>query len=261
MKPALLTPLFCALIFLGCDKGEDEIKQEEVVEMVVGSAGGSVKSSDGVVSISIPEASLSEDVTITIEKVSSPLSGNIGDTYKFGPEGIEFDTAVTISFNYSEDSVASNESDLGVFFVNGDSWEYIPTEIDSSGNIVKGYVDHFTTFGVLVAPVISTIFDNLWDVTLNYPNDVSWHADVDFYVESPKAYTKYDEPDYPGLYLSFGDLSLLRITYNDVEILKVEIVWDIGAGEKYVYTGTVNSSAKTMEGTHLGPGTWSAVVK
>src|SRR5262245_2521689 len=68
-------------------------------EQTVGATGGTAVSSDGMLTVTIPEGALSADTIITVEEISSPIAGSIGVTYEIGPTGTQFKNPVTLSFN------------------------------------------------------------------------------------------------------------------------------------------------------------------
>lgn len=101
----------------------------------------------------------------------------------------------------------------------------------------------------LFKPYLEIINNSTWDVTIFFNSSTSWHADVTFYSNGT---TKYDEPSYPGLYLSYGKWSL---SGNQIH-------WDIGPGSSYIFDGTIKDNS--MSGTFVYVGetkTWSAIKK
>lgn len=89
-----------------------------------------------------------------------------------------------------------------------------------------------------------------WDFTIVHSATVSWHADVIFYENGT---TKYDEPDSPGLYTTYGTWSLSETTLS----------YDMDASDgsnNYVFTGTI--SGTNMNGTYsfgIETKSWHAV--
>lgn len=108
-------------------------------------------------------------------------------------------------------------------------------------------IESITKSFKITNPIIDNIINTTWDVTIFFNSSTTWHADVTFL---PDGTTRYDEPDFPGLYLSYGKWSLISN----------KIHWDIGPGDSYVFDGTVIGD--TMSGTFVYAGaikTWSAV--
>lgn len=60
-----------------------------------------------------------------------------------------------------------------------------------------------TKKGTVSKPVV--LKDTTWDVTIIYSSALSWHANVTFFADGT---TKYDEPDSPGVFTSYGAWTL-----------------------------------------------------
>lgn len=101
----------------------------------------------------------------------------------------------------------------------------------------------------IIKPIIDNILNTTWDVSIFFNSTATWHADVTFNSDGT---TRYDEPESPGAYLTYGKWS----------ITKDQIHWDIGFDDDYIFDGTVTGN--TMSGTFVYGGetkTWSAVKK
>jgi len=109
------------------------------------------------------------------------------------------------------------------------------------------------TYNVVSKTVKINVLYNLnnttWDVLIIYDVNNSWHADVVFNSDGT---TKYDEPDSPGVYLSYG---VWTMTGNNIH-------FGIGLDPNYVFDGTIVGN--TMSGTFkfgTATKTWSAIKK
>ena len=111
--------------------------------------------------------------------------------------------------------------------------------------------------GVSYSPELSantpTLSETTWDFTIVFNETTTWHADVDFYEDGT---TRYDEPESPGLFTTYGVWSL------DGN----ELWYDLGASDDqsfYVFTGdlTENSMSGTFNWPDSDPKIWSAVLK
>lgn len=96
-----------------------------------------------------------------------------------------------------------------------------------------------TSYGTEQTYSTSSLDDTTWDFLLIHDTEISWHADVTFYADGT---TKYDEPEYPGQYLTYGTWSLNGNT----------LTYDMDASNTnntaYQFTGTI--SENTMSGTY-----------
>ena len=123
---------------------------------IVGAAGGTVASDDGVVSVVIPAGALFEDTAIEVTSLTTTPPGGIGTAYLFKPEGLSFDIPVTIAIDYDEldipDGLAESGITLGTF-VNGHQWRYMMGgSVDTSANTVTGTTSSFSTYGLMIRP-------------------------------------------------------------------------------------------------------------
>jgi N-acetylneuraminic acid mutarotase len=118
----------------------------------IGPAGGTVTSSDAMASVTIPAGALSQEIAITVEAVSSPVSGNIGTAYEFGPSGTVFSQAVTISITYDETTLLpGQELNLKLAKLVNNQWQQDPnSSVDQGKNVVSGSTNSFSIYGVIV---------------------------------------------------------------------------------------------------------------
>jgi hypothetical protein len=81
-------------------------------EIKIGTAGGSISSADGVVTLIFPEDALSKKTTISIQPVENMAINGNGKGYKMEPSGIIFNKSATIVFNYANEDTANNAQAL-----------------------------------------------------------------------------------------------------------------------------------------------------
>ncbi len=88
----------------------------------------------------------------------APASNAIVLAYDLGPQGATFDPFITLTFSYSEGSLAPGvtESSLYVAWWNGSKWESLTTIVDTNANTVSAKISHLSTFALL-APVSTTV--------------------------------------------------------------------------------------------------------
>lgn len=120
-----------ALLLTGCkdnnpaDTGEEEEEQQEETDpntssVEVGSGGGTVTSTDNLITIEIPAGALGATETITITVIEPDELGpefdeianeiGIDKAYELGPDGLEFDQPVSVSFASDQTVVQQGDS-------------------------------------------------------------------------------------------------------------------------------------------------------
>ncbi len=111
----------------------------------IGAAGGTITSSDGTVSVTIPAGVLAADTTISVQAITNNAPGGLGTAYRLGPSGMHFSSPVTLQFSYPTDSVQVPEL-LGVAFQDTDNvWYAMPDySVDSITHTVSAPISHFS---------------------------------------------------------------------------------------------------------------------
>ncbi len=121
---------------------------------VIGSAGGTVTSSDGKVVITIPAGALSADTQISIR--INTASGSLGTPYTFAPEGITFNKPVTVTISYADADIPDGASDDSILLAkqyNGYFWRALAhSMVDSNAKTVSAQVIGFSTYGLTIGP-------------------------------------------------------------------------------------------------------------
>ncbi|QNL22339.1 hypothetical protein HZR84_10430 [Hyphobacterium sp. CCMP332] len=151
MKVKSIVSLFILFLFIfGC--GEDNSKSTDITppQNLIGSEGGVVSSTDNSAILTIPAGALSDPTEITLNITTNHPSGNIGLVYDFGPDGLEFNSSVTLSLEYMESDLGNvDESDLSLAVVNGNDWSILNSNVDMDNNIVSASINHFSKFGIV----------------------------------------------------------------------------------------------------------------
>lgn len=71
----------------------------------IGTAGGSIKSTDGRIELVFPSGALNANTTISIQPVTNTSPGGIGLSYHLMPDGITFTKPVNLIYHYTNDEV------------------------------------------------------------------------------------------------------------------------------------------------------------
>lgn len=148
----------------------------------------------------------------------------------------------TIADSKTEENTDTFTSDLTGLEAN--TTYYVRTYATNSIDTYYGNEQTFKT---------SSLDDTTWDFLLIHSSTISWHADVIFYADGT---TKYDEPDAPGEYTTYGTWSL-----TDGE-LYYDMDSSDPANTAYIFSGTFTEDV--MSGTYsfgAETKTWTAMEK
>ena len=131
---------------------------------VVGSAGGSVGVTDpnspiAKAGVDIAGGAVSENTVVTIGQVNDapplpPGTGALGSVIHFGPEGLAFNTAVTLKIPYTDQDLAAAgvtdplELDVYTFNTVAEEWELVADSksVDEANKLVLIDVFHFSLY-------------------------------------------------------------------------------------------------------------------
>jgi hypothetical protein len=123
----------------------------------IGPEGGTITSTDGRITLSIPPGALNSKQTISIESSSDVIPGGLGTAYTFKPDGLTFAKNAALTLHYSDSDVAGTSPYLLSFAfkdANGD-WNGLTTiHVDTLAHTITGNIPHFSTWGPYVAAKI-----------------------------------------------------------------------------------------------------------
>ncbi|WP_028604761.1 hypothetical protein [Ottowia thiooxydans] len=115
------------------------------------SAGGTVSSADGRLSLVVPEGALAALTTLTIQPISNGAPGRVGTGYRLMPEGVTFTKPVQLRFTYADvDTVGSSASALGVGVQQKDgTWQWQDGTLDTAAKTVTTTTTHFSDWSLV----------------------------------------------------------------------------------------------------------------
>jgi len=121
-------------------------------EQKIDQSGGTLNSDDGLALLDVPSGALESEQTLTITKSETYPSGVITDTvYTFGPNGLVFQSPVTLTIQYAEENLSEGMSEQSLWLaelVDG-SWRRIGDSlVDGDANTVTANVNGFSSFGI-----------------------------------------------------------------------------------------------------------------
>jgi hypothetical protein len=120
------------------------------VGATIGATGGTLTSSDGGITITVPAGAVDADTEFTITAMGKP-AGNAVAVYKLEPEGMTFDPPVTLTFDPPQDEVSRISIEgLGIAYHNAaGQWEWLGEAVCDTGNRTLSVdIAHFSIFGM-----------------------------------------------------------------------------------------------------------------
>ncbi|TSA54392.1 MAG: hypothetical protein D4R38_02405, partial [Dehalococcoidia bacterium] len=86
-----------------------------------------------------------------------PAENAIVSAYDFGPDGATFEPAITLTMNYTPDTLPEgvNEEELYIAYWDGSQWQILESTVDTTAHTVSAKVSHFTQFAVIGTSAIS----------------------------------------------------------------------------------------------------------
>ena len=120
-----------------------------IVTASIGSAGGKIISSDGVMELIIPPGVLTANTAISIQLITNNAPNGRGNAYRCLPDGLTFSSNISIQFHYTDSVLAATKPEwMRLAFQNaGKYWQVLKNITnDTAAKIVSAQVNHFTDF-------------------------------------------------------------------------------------------------------------------
>ncbi|WP_229369578.1 IPT/TIG domain-containing protein [Fibrivirga algicola] len=132
----------------------------EQVTKQIGPAGGSLRSGDGTLTITVPAGALTALTEVGIEPITSTCPGGIGDGWRLTPHGNVFAKPVEIKLNYTtqKDSVSLPQA-LGLAYQDSKGvWRFVgATASNASTHTLAMQTKHFSDWVVVQWMTLSPI--------------------------------------------------------------------------------------------------------
>ncbi len=120
----------------------------------IGPAGGTLSSTDGRISLSIPAGALAQTVDITVnETANPPIPAVPGAAFEFGPTGTEFAIPASLVIRYDPTRLRQGTSENNLILGKqrpDQSWEVERSSLDVAANRLSGEISTFSTHAVAV---------------------------------------------------------------------------------------------------------------
>jgi hypothetical protein len=117
----------------------------------IGAAGGTVQSSDGMLTVVIPPGALPGNTTISVQPITNEGPLGVGLGYRLQPEGVTFNEPVTLKFSYDEQLLNGLPADfLWIVTQAGNgSWNaLLKSKLDTGAKTVSIETTHFSDWAL-----------------------------------------------------------------------------------------------------------------
>lgn len=128
---------------------DSEPQPDSVASVVIGPAGGAVKSPDGLFELVVPSGALVKTILFSVTPTSAP-PGNLGPAYDIGPTGTVFEKEVILRAYYAGFPLGSLPPDaITLGTVSGGKWKPISSAVDQAQQRLTAEIDHLSIYGIL----------------------------------------------------------------------------------------------------------------
>lgn len=117
----------------------------------IGTAGGSLTSGDGRLTVTVPAGALTSNTTISIQPISNEGPLGLGLGYRLSPEGITFQQPVMLTFTYNDQVLGHAEEDFLWIITQAEdgSWNaLLKSEVNTSTKTVTVTTTHFSDWAL-----------------------------------------------------------------------------------------------------------------
>jgi hypothetical protein len=111
--------------------------------------GGSLKSSDGMVELIIPDGAVSPKTIISIQPITNLMTNGNGMAYRFEPSGIPFKKSVQVIFHYDEEEIKDSMQLLLGIAMQDNKGQWFGLKdflIDTVSKTLRGNINHFSVW-------------------------------------------------------------------------------------------------------------------
>ncbi len=119
----------------------------EKAEMKIGKEGGSITSSDGKVTLVIPEGAISKKTNFSIQPITNAVPNGNGKAYRLEPSGIQFNQPVQLVFNYDDEEAEDSMKLLMGIAMQSNTGQWYGLKkitLDTLTKTISGNIRHFS---------------------------------------------------------------------------------------------------------------------
>lgn len=116
-------------------------------EIKINKDGSSLRSSDGVVELIIPEGAVPKKTVISIQPITNLMPNGNGKAYRFEPSGIQFQKPMQLIFHYDEEEIKDSMQLLMGIAMQNDKGQWLSLknfELDVTAKTISGTINHFS---------------------------------------------------------------------------------------------------------------------
>lgn len=144
---------------LGCG-GDATEPQPEITPITT--AGGTVTSADGKVSLTVPAGALTASTQITITPASVGTHPRLvpGSAYTFEPDGLQFAVPARLTIRYDSVPPSLEDQKAYLWLHRREGSDWVPMQgqpADTLNRSVSGTIDGFSQYGAATSPLAATI--------------------------------------------------------------------------------------------------------
>lgn len=117
----------------------------------IGATGGTITSTDGHLTLTIPAGALSSDVAISITPISNEAPLAFADGYRLEPQGTTFAVPITYTFSYTDDMLTGTDEHLLwiVTQATDGHWDALQhSALDATNNTITVQASHFSDWSL-----------------------------------------------------------------------------------------------------------------
>ncbi len=145
------SPLPLLALIAACSGGSGTTHTSTGGTTGIGPAGGTVRSSDGVVAIEIPAGALASDTNIEVEPITNTAPGGLGSAYRLLPAGTTFAVPARLTFALTAADLEGTTLDaIGVGFAGGDGRWRALDPVTRTETSVSAMTTHLSDWSRLV---------------------------------------------------------------------------------------------------------------
>jgi hypothetical protein len=122
----------------------------KIAEMKIGKEGGRFNSSDGKITLIIPEGAVTKKTNFSIQPITNLMPNANGAAYRLEPSGIQFKKPVQLIFNYDEDEAKDTMQLLLGIAMQDDKGQWFGLKnftVDTIAKTLSGNINHFSDWG------------------------------------------------------------------------------------------------------------------
>lgn len=134
------------------------------VTQTIGSGGGTVISSDGIMELIFPSDALKSNTNISVQPITNNSPGGVGNGYRFGPSGIKFNKPVTLKYHYNDKTINGTLPQfMGIAFQDSDRGWYSLRSFtyDTINKTISAKANHFSDYATFADLILDPRTENV----------------------------------------------------------------------------------------------------